>query len=85
MGSWVKCKCNRLVHKNLFCGTGISLIVTEEFLDADRPEGSSSDLVSEIIMSSERLLKCKNCGRLIVLKEDKDSCEVMFFRPEQPE
>jgi len=82
MGSWIRCKCNQLVHKNLFCSTGISLVVTEEFLDVERPEESAQDLVSEIILTSERMLKCSNCGRIILLKESKDEFELRFFSPD---
>lgn len=82
MGSWMRCKCNQLVHKNLFCGTGISLVVTEDFLDVERPNATAEDLTSEIILSSERLLKCANCGRIILLKETKDTSEVRFFNPD---
>ena len=82
MGSWIRCKCNQLVHKNLFCGTGISLVLTEDFLDVERPNTTAEDLTSEIVLSSEMLLKCANCGRIILLKETKDTTEVRFFSPD---
>ena len=82
MGSWIRCKCDHLVHKNLFCGTGISLVATEDFLDIERPSTSASDLVSELIKSSEMLLKCQHCGRLIVLRESRDAIDAKFYLPE---
>lgn len=82
MGSWIRCKCNQLVHKNLFCGTGISLVVTEDFLDIERPNTTAEGLTSEIVLGSEMLLKCANCGRIILLKETKDTSEVRFFSPD---
>jgi len=82
MGSWIRCKCDHLVHKNLFCGTGISLVVTEEFLDKERPNETAEDIVSEMIRNSEMLLECSNCGRIIVLKETKDEFGVRFFAPD---
>jgi hypothetical protein len=66
----------------LFCSTGISLLVTEDFLDVERPSASAQDLVSEIVQSSERLLKCANCGRIILLKEAQGVSEVRFFHPD---
>lgn len=82
MGSWIRCKCDHLVHKNLFCGTGISLIVTEDFLDTERPDETAENLVSEMIQQSEMLLECSNCGRMIVLRETKNEFNVCFFRPD---
>lgn len=82
MGSWIRCRCDHLVHKNLFCGTGISLVITEKFLDKERPSETAEDLVSEMIRSSEMLLKCSNCGRVIILKETIDEFDVRFFTPD---
>lgn len=82
MGSWVRCKCDHLVHKNLFCGTGVFLIATEDFLDIERPDKSAEQLVSELILNGPMLLRCGNCGRIIILKESKDSYEVEFFKPD---
>jgi hypothetical protein len=82
MGSWIRCKCEQLVHKNLFCGTGISLLVTEDSLDFDRPDRTAEDLIDEIIANSEMLLRCASCGRIILLKETKDTFDVRFFRPD---
>ena len=81
MGSWVRCKCNQLVHKNLFCGTGISLIVEEDYLDESRPTQSAEDLISEMIRTRKMLLECTNCNRIMVLDELRG--EVKFYQPEQ--
>lgn len=82
MGSWVRCKCDQLVHKNLFCDTGISLLVSEEFLDVERPGLTADKLISEIVATSEMLLKCANCGRIILIKEDAHASDVRFFAPD---
>lgn len=83
MGSWVRCKCDHLVHKNLFCGTGISLLATEEFLDEERPPATADDLITELVLSAEMLLTCRNCGRILLLKESKDIYELRFFKPDE--
>ena len=80
MGSWIKCKCDALVHKNLFCGTGMSLIAGEEFLDEMRPKKSAEDLVSEMIKTLPFLLECDNCKRLIVLDEHENT--IKFYELE---
>jgi hypothetical protein len=82
MGSWIRCRCDELIHTNLFCGTGISLEVTENFLDQARESQSAEDLVSEIIRTSKKILTCKNCGRMAILHEDKNMYEIKFFSPE---
>jgi len=72
-----------LVHKNIFCGASISLVVTEDFLDIDRSNVTADDLTSEIILKSVKLLKCTNCGRLIFLNETKETHEIHFYLPDE--
>jgi hypothetical protein len=81
MGSWLTCQCGGLIHKNLFCGTGISIAVTEAFLDQDFQDTSAQDLVSQMILQMDLLLKCKTCGRLVVLNE-KETGKLEFYRKE---
>ncbi len=79
MGSWVRCKCESLVHKNLFCGAGISLIVSENTIDGNFENMNTENFISSLIESSSKLLKCSNCGRLILINEQEDKLEVEFF------
>ena len=44
---------------------------------------SADDFISALIVNSELLLKCQNCGRIILVKEDKNTYEIRFFQPEQ--
>jgi hypothetical protein len=81
MSSWVKCKCDQLVHANLFCRTGISLIVEEDFLDEERPNMSAEDFISELVVTRNRLLQCQNCSRIIVLDEHKN--EIKYYKLEE--
>lgn len=67
MSSWLRCRCGNLVHTNLFCGTGISVLVGEERLDEERTGQSAEEFISEMIQSCNQLLHCRNCGRLIVV------------------
>ncbi|ATI28359.1 hypothetical protein CR47_0206885 [Ralstonia solanacearum] len=85
MGLWIRCKCDQLVHKNLFCGTGISVLATEAFLDEHRDKTSADDLISDLVRRSDLLLTCGNCGRKILVKETRDVFGVRFFKPEQDE
>lgn len=69
MGSWVRCKCEGLVHTNIFCGTDISLIVEEDFLDEERPNKSTEEFIAELVVTRNRLLICSNCKRIIIFDE----------------
>jgi hypothetical protein len=80
MGSWVRCKCDGLLHRNLFAGTGVSIVATEEFLALDRPKASADDLVSELVRTGERLLRCRTCGRIVLLNETTE--DIRFFKPD---
>lgn len=84
MGSWVRCKCDELVHKNWFCGTGVSLVASEDALDL--PDGnamSAHQLVDKLFAESDMLLRCWNCSRIILLNERGGEFVVKFFAPEE--
>ena len=81
MGSWLTCQCGNLIHKNLFCGTGISIAVTEDFLNQECQNIPAQDLISQMILQMDWLLQCKTCGRLIILNE-KENGKLEFYRKE---
>jgi len=81
MGSWLTCKCGARLHRNLFAGTGMSLIATEAFLDTERVGASADDLVSELVREGERLLRCRPCGRIVLLQEGPID-QVRFYTPD---
>ena len=83
MGSWVRCKCDALVHTNLFCGTGLSLVASEDTLDISDPEMPAEQLISKIIAESEKLLKCESCGRIMLLRESRNEYMLKFYQLEQ--
>lgn len=65
----------------MFCGTGISLIVEEDFLDEGKSNKSAEDFISELVVTRNLLLQCKNCNRLIVLDEHKN--ETKYYTLEE--
>ncbi len=81
MGSWVRCKCDELVHTNMFCGTGISLIVEEDYLEEERPTKTAEDFISELVVARNRLLECSNCSRIIILDEKNN--DTKFYKLEE--
>ena len=79
MGSWIKCQCGELVHKNMFCGTDVSLVVEEDYLDEERPDLSAEEFISGMVVTRKRLLECKNCNRIIILDEKNDTTKYYVF------
>ena len=82
MASWIKCACGNSVHKNLFAGAGVSVVTNEEILDQIDDSISARDAINQIIMRSDILVVCSECGRLLI--EDATSNGIRSFLPEQP-
>jgi hypothetical protein len=82
MGSWLTCRCGALLHTNLFCGTGISVLASEEFLDAPRDGKTLEDFVTEMIVSSRKMLHCKSCERIFVLQFLNGEAHIRSYAPE---
>lgn len=66
----------------MFCGTGISVLASEEFLDAPREGKKLEDFVSEMILSSPKMLICKSCERIVVLRFQNGEAQVRSYVPE---
>lgn len=49
MGSWIDCLCGQLLHTNVFCGAGVSFLVTEDLLDKKTPEQLPQPVASIIL------------------------------------
>lgn len=82
MGSKITCKCGRTIITNMFSGTDISAVVTEEFLETDRAGATADDLADRLILESERLLRCKPCGRIVLMKRSRGADTIRFFKPD---
>jgi hypothetical protein len=82
MASWVRCKCGQLASQNLFCDAGVSLVVPEECLDIESTSVSTEKLQAEIVLKSQKLLKCKKCQRLILLSKFEENYSIQFFQPD---
>lgn len=85
MGSWLTCRCGALLHTNLFCATGISVLVSEEFLDAPRDGKELEDFVTEMIVGSPKMLHCKSCERIVVLQFQNGEAQIRSYVPEDRE
>lgn len=82
MGSWLTCRCGGLLHTNMFCGTGISVLASEEFLDASHEEKTRDEFIAAMISDSPKLLHCKSCGRIVILKFLNGEAQVKSYVPE---
>jgi hypothetical protein len=70
MGSWIKCQCGMLLHKNLFSGAGVSLLVPEAVMDEGDEAESSAALLGRIVIGSEVVVQCQACGRVAIERKN---------------
>ncbi|WP_444933443.1 hypothetical protein [Microbulbifer sp. JTAC008] len=75
MSSWVICLCGDKINKNLFAGSGWSLVVPEEVIDNEAVTESD---IQQIIVQSKIEKVCPSCGCLIVVNDQSDT--VQFFK-----
>lgn len=69
----------------MFCGTGISVLASEEFLDSPREGMKLDDFVSELIADSPKMLSCKSCERVVVLRFHNGEAQIRSYVPEDKE
>ncbi len=77
MSSWITCPCGNQLHRNLFAGAGVAVIVPDTVLDRIDEQLPASDAVDRIIRSSDILVRCPKCGRIAI--EDKKTGAVSFY------
>ena len=70
MSSWIRCGCGRSLHRNLFCGAEVRLVVTDSFVDQLSEEGSARDCIERIVSGCDTLLSCPQCSRIVILSRD---------------
>ncbi|NOK62520.1 MAG: hypothetical protein GFH27_549333n8 [Chloroflexi bacterium AL-W] len=69
MSSWVTCKCGKLLHKNLFCGACVSVVVPEQFLDEDYSGITAEEFINNLIIKNDVMVKCGDCGRVLIVHD----------------
>lgn len=69
----------------MFSGTGISVLASEEFLDAQREGKALEDFVSEMIVSSPKMICCKSCERIVILQYQNGEARIRSYLPEREE
>lgn len=69
MGSRIVCACGATLHKNLFSGNNVQLLVSEGTLDRDLRGVSAEDLVAQILSAASVTISCGSCKRLHVLDD----------------
>ena len=81
MSSWVTCTCGKQIHKNLFTGAKVCLVVLDDVLDNIDTHKSADDAVTTIIGNGDILVRCTGCGRIAI--EDRKSGEINMYAPER--
>ena len=69
MSSWLHCPCGKLIHKNMFCGAGVALLVPEAVLDADFTGVTAEAFINTTLQPQPMVLECSVCQRLFVVDE----------------
>ena len=82
MSSWIACPCGNRLHKNLFAGAKVCVVVEDELLDAIDDRATAAEAVQKIILGGDILVRCNRCGRIAI--EDRNSGEINFFTKEVP-
>ena len=77
MGSWIQCVCGNSVHMNIFCGAKISVVVSEDTLDALADEQDASKAIRQILSKSDILVRCQKCHRIAI--EEHGSGKLTFL------
>jgi hypothetical protein len=81
MSSWIICKCGNKVHKNLFAGVNVNIVVSDDVLDGIDDDIAAAQAINEIIQKGHVLVKCTLCGRIMI--ENSDTGMIDSYRVEQ--
>ncbi len=82
MSSWIACPCGNHLHKNLFAGAKVCVVVEDGVLDAIDGRAAAGDAVHKIVLAGDLLIRCNSCGRIAI--EDKKTGAISFYRKETP-
>jgi hypothetical protein len=75
MGSWIICSCGARIHKNLFAGARVCVLIADEHLD-QIPEGvSANDALNVVVFKGDKVVQCRQCDRLYIERRDGDIYE----------
>jgi hypothetical protein len=80
MSSWVICRCGNQLHKNLFAGANVCVVVEDVVLDEIDDETRVANAINTIIQHGDILVRCEKCGRLAI--EDKQTGAVTIYTQE---
>lgn len=80
MGSWIKCNCGNNIHKNLFSGANLSVLIKEEDLDSLDLNESAKKFITQLITRPDILVQCKNCNRIVIFNDSRN--EYRFYSQE---
>jgi hypothetical protein len=79
MSSWILCPCGNQIHKNLFAGANVSVVVVDDVLDSIEDHASARDAINKIVLSGDILVRCKKCGR-VAIEETKTGAITIYAK-----
>ncbi len=80
MSSWIQCTCGELLHKNLFCGADVSVVVMDTVLDSIPERAPASAALDKIVLEGDTLVRCRKCHRIAI--EDRKSGAIRIYAAE---
>jgi hypothetical protein len=81
MGSWVECPCGNSVHKNLFAGASVNILVCDDDLDQVDDSWDTGKMMVHLVTKGNVLVRCKKCGRIMI--ESRDTGEISVYGLEE--
>lgn len=80
MGSWIECTCGAHLHKNLFCGAKVCVVIEDTVLDSIPEEAPARVALDKIVFEGDTLVRCRKCGRIAI--EDRKSGSIRIYAAE---
>jgi len=80
MSSWIHCPCGNQIHKNLFSGANVCLVVEDEMIDKLDDQIPAAEAIHQMILHSDILVRCPKCGRIAV--EDNKTGAIAIYAKE---
>jgi len=81
MSSWVECPCGNRIHKNLFAGADVRVVVRDSIVDGLDESRDARDCIDDLVGSADILVQCDQCGRIAI--EDGQTGEITTYCPER--
>ena len=81
MGSWFACPCGNRIHKNLFAGCDVRIVVRDSLIDSLDETKPTRECIDDIVAEGDVLVRCSKCGRIAI--EDSTTGDIAIYVEER--